>query len=190
MYPMEHIWTIVMLEICKHTFYAYLSQIWKMMQYTRFIWKVFATKILLSGKFSFFATLVEGKQGNQVDHWPRTWVPLHKRRRHTEQKVRIKAPMYVLPCGNWQLTRNEPTLSIVIFSLESIAGRWGRLWEEALQATQSGRLWMSPSLSLLLCFMFVLSFLFSWFCFCLYFCPAALVVSFSLFSLLKTCRAR
>ena len=30
MYPMEHIWTIVMLEICKHTFYAYLSRIWKM----------------------------------------------------------------------------------------------------------------------------------------------------------------
>ena len=32
MYPMEHIWTIVMLEICKHTFYDYLSRIWKMMQ--------------------------------------------------------------------------------------------------------------------------------------------------------------
>ena len=25
MYPMEHIWTIVMLEICNHTFYAYLK---------------------------------------------------------------------------------------------------------------------------------------------------------------------
>ena len=57
MYPMEHIWTIVMLEICKHTFYAYLSQIWKMMQFTGLIRKVFATKILLSGKFSPFLTL-------------------------------------------------------------------------------------------------------------------------------------
>ena len=58
MYPMEHIWTIVMLEICKHTFYAYLSRIWKMMQFTGFIRKVFATKILLSGKFSLFVTLL------------------------------------------------------------------------------------------------------------------------------------
>ena len=57
MNPMEHIWTIVMLEICKHTFYAYLSRIWKMMQFTRFIRKVFATTILLSGKFSLFLTL-------------------------------------------------------------------------------------------------------------------------------------
>ena len=57
MYPMEHIWTIVMLEICKHTFYAYLSRIWKMMQFMGFIRKVFATKILLSGKFSPFLTL-------------------------------------------------------------------------------------------------------------------------------------
>ena len=43
-----------MLKICKHTFYANLSQIWK---FTRFIRKVFATKILLSGKFSLFVTL-------------------------------------------------------------------------------------------------------------------------------------
>ena len=59
MHRMEHIWTIVMLEICKYTFYAYLSRIWKMMQFTRFIRKVSATKILLSGKFSFFLTLLE-----------------------------------------------------------------------------------------------------------------------------------
>ena len=58
MYPMEHIWTIVMLEICKHTFYAYLSRFWKMMQFTGLIRKVFTTKILLSGKFSPFLTLV------------------------------------------------------------------------------------------------------------------------------------
>ena len=57
MYPMEHIWTIVMFEICKYPFYTYLSQIWKMMQFTGFIRKVFATKILLSGKFSPFLTL-------------------------------------------------------------------------------------------------------------------------------------
>ena len=54
---MEHIWTMVMLKICKHTFYAYLSRIWKLMQFTRFVRKVIATKILLSGKFSFFLTL-------------------------------------------------------------------------------------------------------------------------------------
>ena len=42
---------------CKTTFYAHLSQIWKLAQFTRFIQKVFATKILLSGKFSLFATL-------------------------------------------------------------------------------------------------------------------------------------
>ena len=57
MHHMAHIWTTVMLEICKHTFYAYLSQIWKMMQFTGFIRKVFATKILLSGKFLLFVTL-------------------------------------------------------------------------------------------------------------------------------------
>ena len=61
MYPMEHIWTIVMLEICNHTFYAYLSRIWKMMQFTGFIRKVFGTKILLSGKFLPFLTLVNTK---------------------------------------------------------------------------------------------------------------------------------
>ena len=44
-----------MLKICKHTFYAYLSRIRKMMQF--FIRKVFATKILLSGKLLFFLTL-------------------------------------------------------------------------------------------------------------------------------------
>ena len=58
MHHMEHIWTMVVLKICKHTFYAYFSQIWKLMHFTRFIRKVFATKIMLSGKFSFFLTLV------------------------------------------------------------------------------------------------------------------------------------
>ena len=57
MHHMEHIWTIVMLKICKHTFYAYLSRIWKLMQITRFIQKVFATKILLSRKFLLFLIL-------------------------------------------------------------------------------------------------------------------------------------
>ena len=56
MHHMEHIWTMVMLKICKHTFYANLSQIWK---FTRFIRKAFATKILLSGKFSLFVTLLK-----------------------------------------------------------------------------------------------------------------------------------
>ena len=60
MHHLKHIWTIVMLKICKNTFYTYLSRIWKMMQFTRFIRKVFATKILLSGKFSLFVTLREG----------------------------------------------------------------------------------------------------------------------------------
>ena len=48
---------MVMLKICKHTFYAYVSRIWKLMQFTCFIRKVFATKILLSGKFLPFLTL-------------------------------------------------------------------------------------------------------------------------------------
>ena len=42
---------------CKTTFYAHLSRIWKLARFTRFIRKVFATKILLSGKFLLFATL-------------------------------------------------------------------------------------------------------------------------------------
>ena len=42
---------------CKTTFYAHLSRIWKLARFTRFIRKVFATKILLSGKFSLFVTL-------------------------------------------------------------------------------------------------------------------------------------
>ena len=57
MHRMKHIWIMVMLKICKHTFYTYVSRIWKLMQFTCFIRKVFATKILLSGKFSFFLTL-------------------------------------------------------------------------------------------------------------------------------------
>ena len=42
---------------CKTTFYAHLSQIWKLTGFTCFIRKVFATKILPSGKFSLFVTL-------------------------------------------------------------------------------------------------------------------------------------
>ena len=42
---------------CKTTYYAHLSQIWKLTRFTRFVQKVFATKILLSGKFSLFVTL-------------------------------------------------------------------------------------------------------------------------------------
>ena len=42
---------------CKTTFYAHLSRIWKLAQFTRFVRKVFATKILLFGKFSLFVTL-------------------------------------------------------------------------------------------------------------------------------------
>ena len=47
------------IKSCKPTFYAHLSRIWKLTQFTRFIRKVFATKILLSGKFSLFLTLAE-----------------------------------------------------------------------------------------------------------------------------------
>ena len=45
------------LRSCKHTFYRHLSRIRKLTRFTRFIWKVFVTKILLSGKFSLFLTL-------------------------------------------------------------------------------------------------------------------------------------
>ena len=43
---------------CKTTFYVHLSRIWKLARFTRFIQKVFATKILLFGKFSLFVTLL------------------------------------------------------------------------------------------------------------------------------------
>ena len=45
------------LRSCKHTFYGHLSQIQKLTRFTCFIRKLFATKILLSGKFSLFVTL-------------------------------------------------------------------------------------------------------------------------------------
>ena len=68
---------MVMLKICKHTFYAYVSQIWKLMQFTCFIRKVFATKIMLSGKFSFFLTLgalnlaAVARTTHNVENWTR-----------------------------------------------------------------------------------------------------------------------
>ena len=65
MHHMEHIWT---LKICKHTFYASLSRIWKMMQFTGLIRKVFATKILLSGKFLLFVTLHRGDDSHCYGH--------------------------------------------------------------------------------------------------------------------------
>ena len=86
MYPMEHIWTIVMLEICKHTFYVYLSRIWKMMQFTGLIRKVFATKILLFGKFSPFLTLYVG---------PRRDIFLTEI--HFLQTQRINVPLFFTP---------------------------------------------------------------------------------------------
>ena len=43
---------------CKTTFYAHLSRIWKLARFARFIRKVFAAKILPSGKFSLFLTLI------------------------------------------------------------------------------------------------------------------------------------
>jgi len=46
-------------KTCKTTCYAHLLRIWKLAQFTRFIWKVFVTKILLSGKFLLFVTLGE-----------------------------------------------------------------------------------------------------------------------------------
>ena len=51
---------------CKTTFYAHLMRIWKLARFTRFIRKVFATKILLSGKFLLFVTLSTGP------YWPST----------------------------------------------------------------------------------------------------------------------
>ena len=42
---------------CKTTFHAHLSRIWKLTWFTHFIRKVFATKILQSGKFLLFVTL-------------------------------------------------------------------------------------------------------------------------------------
>ena len=55
-----HIWTC--LKFAKKNFYAYLPWIWKLTRFTRFIWKVFVTKILLSGKFSLFQTLLQSNE--------------------------------------------------------------------------------------------------------------------------------
>ena len=60
---LERVWMIYnctkCTKSCKNTFCAHLSQIYKLTRFTRFIRKVFATKILLSGKFSLFVTLIE-----------------------------------------------------------------------------------------------------------------------------------
>ena len=60
---LERVWMIYnctkCTKTCKTTFCAHLSQIWKLTRFTRFIRKVFAAKILLSGKFSLFVTLIE-----------------------------------------------------------------------------------------------------------------------------------
>ena len=107
MYPMEHIWTIVMLEICKHTFYAYLSRIWKMMQFTGFIRKVFATKILLSGKFSTFLTLQKTFKIKVVKDWSlstspcniflNNWRHLFRKEERTWSKFGSLFSPFVLP---------------------------------------------------------------------------------------------
>ena len=60
---------------CKTTFYAHLARIWKLARFTRFIWKVFATKILLSGKFSLFVTLLPVLIDFQVV-WVALWLKL------------------------------------------------------------------------------------------------------------------
>ena len=46
---------MLMLKICKHIFYAYLLQIWKLTRFTRSNRIFFFTKVLLSGKFLFFS---------------------------------------------------------------------------------------------------------------------------------------
>ena len=51
------------LRSCKNTFYGHLSQIRKLTRFTRVIRKVFATKILLSGKFLLFLTLRKRGRG-------------------------------------------------------------------------------------------------------------------------------
>ena len=66
MHPVENIWTTLMLKICKHTLYAYLSRIWKSMQFTRFIQKIFVTKILPSGNFLFFS---DSDQKDKKQNW-------------------------------------------------------------------------------------------------------------------------
>ena len=42
------------LRSCKHTFYRHLSRIRKLTRFTRFIWKVFATKSCCPESFHFF----------------------------------------------------------------------------------------------------------------------------------------
>ena len=81
MHHMEHIWTIVMLKICKHTFYAFVLRNWTMMQFMRFIRKVFATKILLSGKFSLFFDSVRDMQHSRSD-----WLQPPRRTQHQDNQ--------------------------------------------------------------------------------------------------------
>ena len=68
MYPMEHIWTMLMHKILQTHLYAHLSRIWKLTRFTRFIRKVFAAKILLSGKFLLFLTLPSIYHSCTADH--------------------------------------------------------------------------------------------------------------------------
>ena len=65
---------------CKTTFYAHLLRIWKLARFTRFIRKIFVTKILLSGKFSFFLTLIKS---DQIRH---TFRLLLNQVRHTQPR--------------------------------------------------------------------------------------------------------
>ena len=62
-------------QSCKTNFYAHLSRIWKLTQFTRFIRKVFATKILLSGKFSLFVTLMSAHLKKVKDFWKKLGTP-------------------------------------------------------------------------------------------------------------------
>ena len=123
MHHMEHIWTMVMLKICKHTFYAYLSRIWKLMQFTHFIRKVLATKILLSGKFSFFLTLNEwgassedkGRESaNTTLSSPHSQKIAHHRRQLHKGSLQ---PRVRQVCALWNLSNSG-----------KLSGRWGMQW--------------------------------------------------------------
>ena len=66
MQPMELIWTMLMLKICKHTFYAYLSWFENWRNLRVLSGKVFATKILLYPERFRFSWLCGANKGTAL----------------------------------------------------------------------------------------------------------------------------
>ena len=105
-----------------------MSRIWKLAWFTRFIRKVFATKILLSGKFSFFLTL-------HVRNWQKVKVLLTYQKkfcRETQGRKRtqmcVQCQLYVIwSSGESECAHAHPQWSLHLFRLKETFGRAGTL---------------------------------------------------------------